>query len=130
MLKDKWNDAKCPEGEKFMSPENEDENKFIYDTFVKPSRRSFWMNARPCGEKLCAQDYSPMIYHNFGGGPWPTSGCFTMRYGNNGVWTRKHCELNEFFICKYSEYTVFEDIFSVSRHGLSTVFTYKRQNIL
>jgi hypothetical protein len=105
MTKNTWGDAVCPEGDKFMCPENEDENKFIYDTFVKSSRRSFWMNARVCGSgKLCAQNFGAVLYHNFDG-QFPASGCVQMRYGKNGVWIVKNCGISSFFICKYSKYS-------------------------
>ena len=84
-----------------MSAENQDENQFIYEKFVKPSRRSFWLNARVCGAgKLCDQSFGTVFYHNFGSKLLNT-GCVEMPYGKNGKWTAKNCKAASYYICKY-----------------------------
>jgi len=105
MTKKPWKNATCPLGDEFMSVEDEDENNFINEQFVKSSKQSFWINARVCGYgKLCAQDFGALRYHNFCG-PFPASGCVQMRYGKNRIWITKNCNIPSYYICKYSEYS-------------------------
>ena len=99
-----WVIAKCLPGDQFVSAENEDENKFIYDTFVEPSKEAFWMHARICGErKLCQQDYGPVFYNNVEG-DLPNSGCVQLPYGRGMKWVIKSCKTAAFYVCKYGEY--------------------------
>ena len=99
-----WVVAKCRRGDVFVSAEDEDENKFIYDKFVKPSRQSFWMHARVCGNaKLCHQDYGPVFYNNVEG-ELPNSGCAQMVYGKEMKWVVKSCRAAAFYVCKYEKF--------------------------
>mgnify|MGYP002803851178 FL=1 len=99
-----WAIAKCQRGDEFVSAENEDENRFIYDTFVKPSKKPFWMHARICGErKLCQQDYGPVFYNNVEGG-LPSSGCVQLPYGKGMKWVVTSCKAIAFYVCKYEKF--------------------------
>ena len=102
MNKRPWVIARCRNnGEEFLSIENEKENQFIYEQFVKPSGRSFWINARSCGgDKLCNQDYGPVFYHNFVG-KFNNARCVEMPNGRDGKWVVKNCRAASFYICKY-----------------------------
>ena len=105
MTKSPWRHANCPEGNEFMSAEDEDENIFIYEKFVKPLRKSIWMNAYVCKKgKLCAKDFTTDLYHNFVG-QFPANGCVEMRYGKNGMWMTEDCETSFSYICKYEKFS-------------------------
>lgn len=102
MSKKPWKDAECPTGEQFVSPENEDEDNFIYTKFVVPWKQPFWINARVCGvNKLCRKDMSVVYYHNFLG-RFPRSGCVEMAFGYNGKWSSVgNCGKESFYICEH-----------------------------
>ena len=105
MTKSPWQDANCPEGNQFMSVKDQDENKFIYEKFVKQLRKSIWMNARVCkSSKLCARDSTNDLYHNFVG-EFPTDGCVVMRNDENGMWITESCEAEFSYICKYEKFS-------------------------
>jgi hypothetical protein len=98
-----WYIAKCPEGEQFVSAENENENQFIYETFVKPSQQSIWMQAIVCARgKLCDQDYGTVFYNNING-ELPSKGCVQMAFGSGTKWVVKNCRTAAFYVCKYGE---------------------------
>jgi hypothetical protein len=103
MGKRPWHIAKCPEGEQFVSAENENENQFIYESFVKPTRRAIWMQAIVCeDDKLCDQDYGPVFYNNIDG-DFPGKGCVQMPFGSGMKWVVKSCRTAAFYLCKYGE---------------------------
>jgi hypothetical protein len=98
-----WHIAKCEQGQQFVSAENENENKFLYETFVKPARKSLWMQAIVCAQgKLCHQDYGPVFYNNVDG-DLPDSGCVEMPYGGEMKWVVKNCSAAAFYVCKYGK---------------------------
>ena len=104
MTRRPWQIARCSQGDTFVTAENEDENQFIYETFVKPSRTSLWMNARVCGKgKLCDQTFGTVYYHNFMG-TFPSTGCVEMLFGKNGKWVAKDCRAPNIYVCKYGKY--------------------------
>ena len=101
-----WVVAKCRGRDVFVSAEDEDENRFIYDNFVKRFRQSFWMHARVCGNALlCHQDYGPVFYNNVDG-ELPKSGCVQMVYGKEMKWVVKSCKAAAFYVCKYGKLQV------------------------
>ena len=105
MTRRPWQIARCNKGDTFVSAENEDENQFIYEKFVKTSHKSLWMNARVCGKgKLCNQNYGTVYYHNFIG-TFPSKGCVEMLSGKNGKWVAKeNCKVPDYYVCKYGKH--------------------------
>jgi hypothetical protein len=99
-----WYITECPEGEQFVSAENENENQFISETFVKPSQQSIWMQAIVCaGGKLCDQDYGPVFYSNIDG-ELPNTGCVQLPFGGGMKWLVKNCRDTAAYVCKYGQY--------------------------
>ena len=128
MTKRPWRDANCPEGNEFMSAEDEDENRFIYEKFVKPLRKSIWMNSRVCKKgKLCARDSTTHLYQNFVG-QFPANGCVKMRYEENGMWVSESCEAVFSYVCKYGQYKM--QIRKTFITSYSKIIKYKSRDIL
>ena len=87
----------------FVTSENVDENAFIYQNFVKKYKKTFWMNARVCGEqKLCRDDFGTVYYHNFSGA-FPKVGCVEMTLEGGGKWSAGNCKKPNYYICKHGK---------------------------
>ncbi|WP_395239500.1 C-type lectin domain-containing protein, partial [Salmonella sp. s54412] len=88
----------------FVSGEDVDESKFIYDNFVQPNNKPIWMNVRKCGRSsLCNSNYKYVLFNNFEGGMIKSGECGVMNPGKGGKLSVVKCSnrrTTNHFICK------------------------------